>query len=713
MNLEISQTIGKIRPAGRHVLTIGEDLIQDPYTAIVELVKNSYDADATSVDIKFTRVDENHVTFTIADDGHGMDLNTVLGHWLVPSTSNKLKGKKSPNGRLYQGRKGIGRYSVSMLGDDLLLETSTLKDRTSIYLLWDDFRNAEYLDEVELIVDSKENTKSHKGTQLSISLKGDKLDVWDSVSIDKLKSELKKLVSPRDFNEDSFKIILHQIGLFDENQNESEEITPFELIDLYDYRIIGSINENGEGELLYSCQRATNVESEKIKVNLANPTECGSLDIDIRVYDREKEAISALIDRGLVHPDGSYFGKLEAKRMLNSFNGVGVYRNGFRIRPLGDAQFDWLELNLKRVQNPSMNIGSNQVIGFVDIQSEEHSNLIEKTARDGLTKNKAYSRLIEIIEKNVIGELQTRRFVFRSKAGIGRQSLANTELSKLFDDSKLSKKVTSKLKTVGVDKDSLDAIQKLITKDAEAKSIAYKKISDAIAFYQGQATLGKIMTILLHEVRHPLSHIKNQTALMQEWVTDLPEDYKENEIIEEVVNISDGVIFNTNVLLDLFRKVNPLAPGRRSNRKHFNVNKVLERVIDVFRSKIEELGIDIQVNGPICEYYGWEQDFYVILTNILDNSLFWMEEKPCEKMVINMQLKALNGKLQSIRIQDSEPGIDTDLIESHVLFEPNFSTKVKGTGLGLAITGEACDRNSLLIKAIESDLGAVFEIEVK
>ena len=61
---------------------------------------------------------------------------------------------------------------------------------------------------------------------------------------------------------------------------------------------------------------------------------------------------------------------LQARQLLNDVNGIGVYRNGFRIRPLGDADFDWLKLNEQRVQNPSMKIGSNQVVGYVHVESE-------------------------------------------------------------------------------------------------------------------------------------------------------------------------------------------------------------------------------------------------------------------------------------------------------------------------------------------------------
>lgn len=130
------------------------------------------------------------------------------------------------------------------------------------------------------------------------------------------------------------------------------------------------------------------------------------------MYDRDKDSINQLISRGLHDENGNYVSKLQARRLLDSVNGIGVYRNGFRIRPLGDPEFDWLKLNERRIQNPSLRIGNNQVVGYVHIQSEEESGLEEKSARDGLKNNYAYEALKDLT-CDIIKELEVRRFDFR------------------------------------------------------------------------------------------------------------------------------------------------------------------------------------------------------------------------------------------------------------------------------------------------------------
>ena len=60
-----------------------------------------------------------------------------------------------------------------------------------------------------------------------------------------------------------------------------------------------------------------------------------------------------------------YLGKREARALLNDYVGIGIYRNLFRIRPYGDSNYDWLELNQKRINNPTVKLSTNQIVGFI------------------------------------------------------------------------------------------------------------------------------------------------------------------------------------------------------------------------------------------------------------------------------------------------------------------------------------------------------------
>ena len=720
----MSENAYKIRPAGRHLLTIGRDLIQDSYAAIVELVKNAYDADSKSVEIHFKATEkpsenisgnpEKRIEITVRDYGHGMSQDTVINKWMVPSTPDKLERRTSPDGRIMQGRKGIGRYAASMLGSTLLLETvSEDAEKTTVLVDWRDFEKSEYLDDVEILVESH-STKEPHGTTLTIEGGQDYYKEWDKNQFIKLNFELKKLISPVqnsiDKTAQDFQIHL-KISGFADFEDIEETIAPYPIFDLFDYKISGKIESNGKGTLTYALQKARNTVDEVISFNLGEPTGCGDLIFDIRVYDREKESIEQLIHRGLKDNNGNYVGKLLARQILNDSNGIGVYRNGFRIRPLGDPEFDWLKLNEKRIQKPAQKIGSNQVIGYVLIGSEEESDLIEKSARDGLRDNNAYKQL-QKITNDVIKELEIRRFSFRRKVGLSKPALkVEKELNRILSFDNLKQTVHKKLIAGGMNEKSAEEVIELISKEEEEKSQTVEEIRQAIATYQGQATLGKIMNVVLHEGRRPLNYFRNEIPRIDRFIRK----YKETndfEHIETIESIAHNTVSNAKTFSDLFLRLDPLAMGKRPAKRQLSIENEISNCFAIFRQQMEDKGIKFKISGSaIIE--AWQQDIAAIFTNLIENSIFWLSEKNTDIRHIMVNIFSEGNTLSHIDFRDTGPGIEPYLIEDNLIFEPQFSTKPGGTGIGLAIAGEAAERNGLKLTALESTTGAYFRLSAK
>ena len=720
----MSENAYKIRPAGRHLLTIGRDLIQDSYAAIVELVKNAYDADSKSVEIHFKATEkpsenisgnpEKRIEITVRDYGHGMSQDTVINKWMVPSTPDKLERRTSPDGRIMQGCKGIGRYAASMLGSTLLLETvSEGAEKTTVLVDWRDFEKSEYLDDVEILVESH-STKEPHGTTLTIEGGQDYYKEWDKNQFIRLNFELKKLISPVqnsiDKTAQDFQIHLKISGFSDFGDIE-ETIAPYPIFDLFDYKISGKIESNGKGTLTYTLQKARNTVDEVISFNLGEPTSCGDLIFDIRVYDREKESIEQLIHRGLKDNNGNYVGKLLARQILNDSNGIGVYRNGFRIRPLGDPEFDWLQLNEKRIQKPAQKIGSNQVIGYVLIGSEEESDLIEKSARDGLRDNNAYKQL-QKITNDVIKELEIRRFSFRRKVGLSKPALkVEKELNLILSFDNLKQTVHKKLIAGGMNEKSAEEVIELISKEEEEKSQTVEEIRQAIATYQGQATLGKIMNVVLHEGRRPLNYFRNEVPRIDRFI----KKYKETsdfEHIETIESIAHNTVSNAKTFSDLFLRLDPLAMGKRPAKRQLSIENEISNCFAIFRQQMEDKGIKFKISGSaIIE--AWQQDIAAIFTNLIENSIFWLSEKNTDIREVMISIITEKNSLSYIDFRDTGPGIESNLIEDNLIFEPQFSTKPGGTGIGLAIAGEAADRNGLKLTALESTTGAYFRLSTK
>lgn len=700
----------EIRPAGRHVLTIGEDLIQDQYAAIVELVKNCYDADSPDAIIVFRKIpEEDCLEIRVEDHGHGMSTKDIINKWLVPSTDYKLSSRKSPLGRTMQGRKGIGRYAASILGNDLKLQTVDASGvETSLYIQWAQLAQCQYLDQIQVPIKTRYTGKK-SGTILTMHSCLSENSYWTKNAFRKLRFELKKLIPPKadDTFDTNFEITLVFDNFFsNENDNGSEAIKPYPILDFYDYRIYGDISADGFGTLIYENKKIKNSTIEQISF-AHKTTGCGALSVDIRVYDRDKDAIAQLISRGLQDENGNYVTKQQARQLLNDVNGIGVYRNGFRIRPLGDADFDWLKLNEQRVQNPSMKIGSNQVVGYVHIESEEISGLEEKSARDGLKNNAAYEALKDTTCA-VIMELEQRRFIFRRKLGLSSPAKKlERQLEGLYDYAPLKKSVATTLEKAGMSNIVIEEITNVITNEENRKNEAVEEIKKAVAVYQGQATLGKIVNIILHEGRRPLNYFKNQIPNLRFYGERFAQK-KDKISYNEIVRLTNGISDNAGIFVNLFGRLDPLSAKRREIKAEFSLYDALCGTVAVFYKECQDKEIQINLNCPTdVKFIGWKQDIYTIMVNLIDNSLFWIIEKKCEKRDINITVsKTSVGFI--LDYTDSGPGISDELLESGVIFDPEFTTKPHGTGLGLAIAGEAAIRNNLTLTAVQKEFGAHF-----
>ena len=718
----------KIQPAGRHINSIGSDLIKDQYAALVELVKNSYDADATEVNIVFASTYDNEskepngISIEVIDNGHGMDYSTVTGIWMTPSTSDKLERKFSPKERPLQGRKGLGRYAVSMLGNEIILDTVKDKLKTVTYINWDDFERAEFLSDIEIEIS---NSKTDKADGTSVLIQGGKnyLEAWTEKEIKNLIFELKKLKSP-DLEEEgitenlpfNIKLKFDESWYDDKYAGREEDIYQFPLFKNYHYRIWGCISKSGAATLKYHNSRINNsAEIIQKSIPIEDSDEYpGSINVDFRVFDRDSKSIQHLIDQGLkVSLSGEAIGKRQARQLLSVYNGIGVYRNKFRIRPLGDPGFDWLELDKDRVQNPSRRIGSDQVIGYVHVESEEKSGLEEKSARDGLRENRFYFGLKSVCA-GVLQMLEERRYIYRTAVGLSRsKSGLQDKVDNLFKFESLKTDIVKILDELEINDDAKQEVVQLIELETRAKNELANDIQRIIAIYQGQATVGKIVDILLHEGRRSLNFFKSEAPRLRKKVEKIVEECPNLEAQKEVDYVKETSLIieeETSNLSNLFARIDPLA-SRRAKRKDFNLKDCFSQAVAIFNTELKNSNILVINNiSSDIKIHGWKADFSAAFVNLIDNSIYWMKKVNAERK-IEIHSKEVSDELR-LTYSDTGPGIPEELIESQVIFEPDFSTKIEGgMGLGLAIAGEAIQRNKgkLTVEIPEHD-GAYFVI---
>ena len=286
------------------------------------------------------------------------------------------------------------------------------------------------------------------------------------------------------------------------------------------------------------------------------------------------------------------------------------------------------------------------------------------------------------------------------------------ELEKLFSFDSLKKEIKKKLLIGGMTEKAVNDVIDLITLEEETKASVADDIRKAVATYQGQATLGKIIHIVLHEGRRPLSYFKNEIPRISRFQQKFS-DTRDNIYLDKMIDIVSGVRDNAIIFSDLFKRLDPLSTGNRAKKKLLNIKNEIMKTLDVFRHEMKINNISFEINsGDDVVLLAWSQDIQAVFANLIDNSIFWLKEVTHDRKIV-INIIDNNGNLDFIDFRDTGPGIECSLIKDDVIFEPEFSTKPDGTGIGLAIAGEASARNSLELNVLDSAAGAYFRLQVK
>jgi signal transduction histidine kinase len=718
-------------PAGRLLMSIGRDLIKDIPAALVELVKNSYDADATKVNIEYNKTDKGLI-ITVRDNGHGMSYETVVNSWMSPATNYKLKRKKSPNGRIYQGRKGIGRYAVSLLGNKLKLLTIKNGKKTTATFDWDAFENADRLRDVPVEI-SVQNTHEENKTELVIindysSLKASDREILTESDALKIQKELSKLVS----SQMDFDIEVSYINFFDDDKlNITRGIEQYASEKFFHYRLVGYVNENFDYKFYY--KNTYNNEEKEFNGNFLeegknkkdfNLTRCGNILIDYKVYDKDSEGIEMITN--FINGSGNVtpLSNRETKNLLIDNSGISIFRNSFRIRPYGDKGFDWLNLDSQRVQKTT-NVGFDQINGRIEIASEEISGLKEKSARDGLYENENYFTLQKIADLT-LDILEKERLNYRQSK---KKSVKKTNVEKLFDFSTTGSKIEKQIKHTfeKIEKnphqsqqyfsDLQDKVNAEIIKLEKEKQETFEEIKEEVAIYQKHTTLGNVINVVLHEGRKPLTWYSHTIPKL---IRKFNKIAKNNKQLVDVMNDSVDSLRKLKEEADrlgrFFKRLDPLSSTRRKNAKLINIKQKIENIFEIFSDYAGEKNIELfyQCDENV-EMLLVEEDIYMALTNIIENSIFWVDFTEKENKKVSVIVEKEEDSL-IIDIVDNGLGLSEEDIKSGVIFVPGYSGKKNvveqnGTGLGLAIAGEAISRNDGVLEAIKSNNGAHFRIK--
>lgn len=700
------------RPRARLIKTIGEELISNDNVAITELVKNSYDAGSPIVDITFTGnvkekeitkrvgrkeiterqhyIEKENASIVIYDQGKGMDFGTILHAWMEPATNYKKKEENKNTNRKFSGEKGIGRFASAKLSSKLELITKQENDNEIVvWFDWNDFSNEEtYLDNVKVnwVIRPATEIKEH-GTILKLT---NLSDDWDEDKIGELRVALSRLLNPIVPNED-FLISINLPNLI--GKSLSGIIERPETLNRPNYFIKGSVSKEGAPlSVIFYSKKVGREEildlPEKLFTSI-KPYSAGPFSFEFKVWDRDSENLSSIATE-----TNSIIKNV--KRDLDDLCGISIYRDNIRVLPYGNQNNDWVRLDLRRVNNPTLRLSNNQIVGYISIGLETNPELKDQSNREGIVEGQAFEDIKDYV-KLLLNEVEQRRYAERPRES---QTTSNSP-SSIFE--KLS------LKSLSVEikekRPNPEEILNLITKkDVEIKETVIK-IQEVISRYRRLSTLGLLIDPIIHDGNNYLHKINlKSTSIL-------------NEIQKTDCNLSkiaDRVGEIQNVRRDfsqLFKRIEPFGGRKRGRPQTIVVEDVIKNQFLLNSEELSKYNISYRLSNTQHKVTIDESELAVVLMNLIQNSIYWLSTIDVEREILVEVEDEQDGL--AIIVSDNGPGVKSGTEDN--IFTPYYSTKPDGIGLGLAIAGEIMSEYDGELSLIKNSIlgGASFKLLFK
>ncbi len=673
----------RFRIRARLLEQLGEQLIKNESIALIELVKNSYDADASTVIIKMENIDEPEKgKIIVEDDGCGMNADIIKNVWLEPGTDFKKKVIERKEltpvfKRLPLGEKGIGRFAVHKLGNKIEIISRKVGEK-EIYLSldWNEVSNYEYIDEIPVNIQERTPvyfTDNKHGTQIIITrLK----NIWNCENIKEIYRSIIAFTNPFDLIS-NFKIEFHVSETY--RSCIKDLIDPHSIKDFALYRVNAEIESNRIVKFKYEFapypsmeklnKRVVTHKDENIKkiltlvdrknqeINL-DQYKIGKIKFTAYIYDRETKILRlGLSDiRGL-------------KEYLDINGGVRIYRDGIRIYDYGEPENDWLELDIRRVNAPHRKISNNLILAAIELDREKSQDLIEKTNREGFIENDAYFTfksailyLLNVIENQRNIDKEKIRLFYGTKEKTQSVIASIQELKSVIEE-KIKEENTKReiIRYLNRIEKEYETINEILLKSAGAG------LNLSVVIHEIEKILGELKNIIQKEkvneriivlVKHLSNLVEGYTALIRS------RGYK----IEDILKVIDQAVFNMEYRLNYHKITLEKA------YKKYNGNKNIKIVRNLILNSI---------------------------MNIIDNAIWWLDyskEKEEKKLFINL----IDKPAGYISIVIADNGCGFALPEEEII-KPFVSAKPDGMGLGLHIVSEVVKAHNGLLIFPEND----------
>ena len=649
-----------MRPRARLISLIGEDLISDEPVAVVELVKNAYDADADRVTIRFEGANPDAPErVVVEDDGDGMTLGTVLGAWFEPGTVAKRVRKSSGRGRVYQGAKGIGRFAAARLAELLFMETVARGEAegTAALVDWGAFDEDSYLDAVTVDYEVRPIGDLGHGTRLTLETLR---KAWDDDDYEALHSRLSRLISPFEDVKD-FEIELDVPA----RPEFSGPVAPPAIVLKPIYALEGRLDEGGRftGVFRHQGEAVREFEAEKLGQEGEGPL-CGPFQVEIRVWDRDRDSLLPIAER---HDQTI----TDVRRVLNNYSGVSLYRDGFRVYPYGQKGNDWLGLDNRSRQNPSMHLANNQVIAAVQISRDANPELRDRSTREGMVLNAEHASL-EAWFKEVLALLERERYEIRPRQD------KDTLVDPIFEVFDIGGTFDFAQEELGRD----HPVTKEISETQRRLREGVERVQNVYSRLLMSAGLGHMVDIVIHEIGAPLGKINRKLTVLEKRLGDRLSAADLKAVAPVVQDIKTWL----EQIHALRGRLDPQTPDKRGRATSFNVEDEVRDTFELFDALLTKQKIETEIevpDGPVQVRMS-RAVLGQVLANLTDNSIYWIRESrgAANGGRIHVRVEPLDNGFRLL-FSDDGPGVEER--DRPLIFDSYFTRKANGIGLGLYI----------------------------
>jgi signal transduction histidine kinase len=728
---------------------LGEKLVETPHIALVELVKNAYDADATQVKLKIVPDPPHGPQVLVVDNGSGMTYRDVENYWMRIATTHKQAQKYSQKyGRPRTGEKGIGRFSCRRLGTQLKLHTTAVLDggrfeQTEVIFKWLDFEPGHEITEIKCPGTRKQVQEGTPGTALIIT--GNAFDEWSKRGYNFLKRQLAVLTANRGkkragFEEDpGFNVSLEAPDFNEDISNLRDRLLSAGWGEL-------KVRVNSQGEATCSLNalkvgEKTITYPEKLQ-NLASV----SATIGIMPVDRSEMRDKEVISKGSL------------REILEDWGGVYVRYKGFRVYPFGEPGNDWLNIDRDRgLRKPALSeilqpfaaklrgvnpqrallslLSNKNYIGDVEI-GERARKFEPKASREGFVGEAGIGALRELIrfaiDWSTIYREYARGLAAKEEAHRARKEL-EAQLAHPIEPKEVVSAamhvVESEVRSLATQLPTAERQKVLRSLQTATRAIEKHETSsrEELRHLQLVASTSTLLLIFSHEVKALLSWLEQVSISLDRVRRKLggQEAQRLGEIREEFA-------VNKKRFLDLLAMTSLISvDSRESKPTDLTLRPRLERAVHCFDLITKNYGIQIdaeKVPGTLKVGPMLEAELYAVLLNVLSNSIKSVIAAGRDKRVLVSAER--DGSKATLHVLDTGIGLDEEHFEQ--VFAPfvadpdnrlyrGLKAKLNpedqyvvgtGSGLGLSIVSEILSYRGGTIRFIEPSNGWKADLEI-